>query len=288
MTDRLTPEEIRDIAERTMMSGSLEAHGFFGGLTTEGHAARVLFRQGRRYDDQVLFTKDGDDDFGIGAPPGGEFSVLARYTFPIVSELGPVVVSDRVISVNADDATAWIQAVTSSIRPSGRLEDFKREPMEDERFWQLVGLLDGQIDDEGLEALIGALSELTPGDLDSFNDTLAMKLHALDHPGNTMRWSGMVSADASLYYRCEIVAAGRAEFESHLREPRSSDDPEAGAVGEALLGIVDSVAVHELSEPPVPIETGTNPEHWPDAPAPVVEPLSPVRARSRMRRSCTG
>lgn len=277
---RLTPEELMERADAIGRLGALEAHGFFGGRISEGHAVRAVFRKGRRFDDLVLFQREEGGTYGVGAPPGGEFRVLAAWNFPIPSEHGPVVVQDRVLPTAFEDPVAWVRSVTATVEiPDWGVDDPARSLMADDRFWSLIDLLDGSLEDEKIAALSEALEKLESPDIVRFRDTLVVRLRELDHPLNTVGTGEgderVISADASLYYRCEIVAAGRATFRDHLEHPRPGQEF-AGAAGEALLGIAEDASTSRMPAPEVSIETGTNPRYWPDAPEPPRDPSTTI------------
>ncbi len=277
---RLTPDQLTERADAIGRLGALEAHGFFGGHTSEGHAVRVVFRKGRRFDDLVLFQRDEGGLSGVGAPPGGEFRVLDAWNFLIPSEWGPVVVQDRILPTAFADPVAWVRSVTGSVEiPEWGVDKPSRSLMEDDRFWSLIDLLGGSLEDEAIAELSDALEALEYPDIVRFRDTLVARLRELDHPLNTVG-SGdgderVISADASLYYRCEIVAAGRDVFRDHLEHPRPGEGL-AGTDGEALLGIAEDASVSRMPAPEVSIETGTNPQHWPDAPEPPRDPSTTI------------
>lgn len=280
MSERLTPEELRSRANDVGMLGSLDAHGFLGGRIREGRALRVLFRKGRKFDDLVLFqSADGEMD-GVGAPPGGEFEVLSASTFSVLSESGPVVVEDRVLPTRFEDPVGWVEKALSGVELEGwALDPPPRALMSDEEFWGLIGLLDGSLDDDDVALLSEALEDLPYREILQFNDTLAARLHELDHPGNAVRLGEgddvVVSADASLYYRCEIIAQGRRSFLDHIEHPRV-DFPDAGAEGEVLLGIASDASPSPLLDPETIFETGFNKTHWPDAPDPAPHPSTTI------------
>lgn len=280
MSERLSPEQLESAAKAANMLGSLESHGFFGGRITQGVALRVLFRSGRKYEDLVLFQKRPEDTEGVGAPAGGEFEVLSASMFSIPSEVGPVVVEDRIIPTRFEDPVAWVDGVTADIQiESWALDQPPRLLMPDDEFWSLIELLGGSLEDEGVAHLSEALQEIPRPELIRFNDTLAARLHELDQPGNAVRFGAgvgaVVSPDASLYYRCEIIARGRAAFDDHVARPRV-DGEDAGAAGEVLLGIAPDAATHKLPTPDYSIETGFNKSYWPDAPDPAPDPSTSI------------
>ncbi|WP_435749048.1 DUF4240 domain-containing protein [Microbacterium sp. PMB16] len=280
MSKRLSPAEMESAAEAANRLGSLGAHGFFGGRISEGYALRVLFRTGRRFEDLVLFQKGPDDTEGIGAPTGGEFEVLSASKFLIPSEEGPVVVEDRVVPIRFEDPIAWVDAVTADIQiESWALDHPPRRLMPDDEFWSMIDLLGGSLDGDALARLSAALEDMPHPEIIRFNDTLAARLHELDHPDNAVRFGAaddaIISADASLYYRCEIIAKGRAWFLEHIDRPRV-DKEDVGAEGEVLLGIASDAAMHKLPAPEYPIETGFNKSHWPNAPDPAPDPSTSI------------
>jgi len=263
----MTPEELRQIAAAQSKIGQLDIHGFYGGYLLQGWALRVLFRSGRRYDDMLLFEVDERSEVGYGVPPGGEAKILSRTPFAIEGERGPVLVSERIIPMKQRDPVAWVDAIMANIVPGTRTSDVAPAIMQDDRFWALIELLRPDPSGEGLEELLAKLIECSFGDVIAFRNTFFQKLRDLDHPGNTVCMGGIVSADASLYYRCEIIASGREMYEARLAEPREGG-PEAGAWGELLLTIADDASVYELPEAEIQVETGSNPINWPDAPIP--------------------
>jgi hypothetical protein len=280
MSSKLSPKQVESAAEAANRLGSLSAHGFFGGRISEGYALRVLFRTGRKYEDMVLFQRGPDDTEGVGAPSGGEFEVLSASTFLIPSEVGPIVVEDRVLPTTFEDPIAWVDAATADIQiESWALDQPPRRLMPDDEFWSMIDLLGGSLDEDGVAHLSTVLQGMPHPEIVCFNDTLAARLHELDHPGNAVRFgageNAIVSGDASLYYRCEIIARGRKSFMDHVNRPRVDND-QAGAEGEALLGIAHDAAVHKLPAPDYPIETGFNMSYWPDAPDPAPDPSESI------------
>lgn len=158
--------------------------------------------------------------------------------------------------------------------------------MPDKEFWGYIELLNGEITDDGLAALIDALSTQPHGQVVAFRDALWTKLRSLDHPSNTIRTGGdQVSADASLYYRCEIVAAGERAYNGAVDSPRPGGECD-GAVGEGLLSVANDAAPQELPQAEIEIETGRNRDFWPDAPPssyPWLELPSPGPFSSRIQ-----
>lgn len=263
MSERESGENRRiDVEEFSAAPDSADVKGF---------AMRVLFRRGRRFDDYVLLQPDVENLDGLEAPPGGDFRVLSCSPIVPPSDRGPVLLVDRVLPARFEEPARWVKFATSDLIAGTYTEDPRRDPMPDDEFWPLIGLLDGQIDDLGLSRLIEALSELEYLQLVAFRDALWEKLHELDHPGNTVRLDddpeSPVGADASLYYRCEIVARGQDAFRSAVASPRLGVG-EDGASGEGLLTVAEDATRFKLLPIDIEIETGTNTDHWPDAKPP--------------------
>lgn len=261
-----------------------------------GFAVRVLFHRGRRYADDIVFQPDPTDWFGMGAPVGGEVRILSRE--PIVAPpVGPALIIDRVVPSTFDDPRQWVDAATSGLIPDKWCVDEPLPVMSGAEFWTLIGELGGVVDDEGVARLVNVLSEAPFVDVVRFRRTLWQKLHDLDHPLNTIRTDGdhgrIIHADASLYYRCEIIARGESAFRDAIHDPRpgSGDD---GADGEALLTVAEDAAAHNLGpiDTDIEIETGHNGAHWENAPQPdrpwedlpSISPFSPEVLGPKERR----
>lgn len=281
--ERWSPERVRAAMVAKRREGQLDAHGFFGGRVSEGWALRLLQKKGLTFRDCVVFFPTSEyPDYYVNAFGSGKDVLLSHGSFPVSSEWGPVVMVDRVLPAMMADPFGWVREVTSNMVVLD--PPIVRKPMADAEFWDLIGVLGGEVTPESVEALTAVMLEWPyPSShprVISFWDALVTKLHELDHPENTVGFgegeARIVSADASLYYRCEIVARGRDEFEARVREPRRGADDD-GAWGEELLYVAENAASHELPEPIVAYETGTNPRYWsvPDAPEPVLEGPSP-------------
>lgn len=255
--------------------------------TFVGEAIRVIRRRGRRFDDCVVFLPDPAQRSWIGAPTGGEIRVLTE-TPIFAADRGPALVVDRVLPVRYDDPAVWIDHAVSDCIPGIRTEKPRRTPLPDTEFWAYVDLLGGEVTDVGLATLTEALSDAPFEQIVAFRDALWEKLHALDHPANTIRdGRGFISADASLYYRCEIVAAGENAYDAaiHTPTPGRADD---GAVGEALLTVADDAVPHDLPPATIEIEAGSNTALWLDdqslAALPSLGPFSPrVQAEANVK-----
>lgn len=101
--------------------------------------------------------------------------------------------------------------------------------MDEEQFWAVIDLLDWDKRDrqEAQASAVAALSTFSKGDIQTFHELLAEKLHALDgrrfaEQLGSNRYTGEeghFSVDDFLYARCGVVANGRAFFEAVLRQP---------------------------------------------------------------------
>jgi hypothetical protein len=212
----------------------------------------------------ILFELDPDDRSDLEAPPGGEVRVLSVTPLVPEAETGPVLVIDRILPHKFDDPQVWVEIALSDVIPGTITEDFQAAPMPDGEFWSYIDLLEGEVSDDGLARLVDALSDRPHTEVVAFRDALWLKLRALDHPLNTIRIGDHVSADASLYYRCEIVAAGEQAYTVAIANPRPGAETD-GSSGEGLLRVPDDAALEELPEAEVEIETGRYRRFWPDA-----------------------
>lgn len=256
---------------RTARSGSMLEETAVNSMINPGWAVRVLHRRGRRLEDSVRFQTHESDWFGVEDPENGsELEVLAHWPIRVNRE-GPAVVVNRVLPVAFRDPETWITEALRGVE-TPRLMDVEQNPMPDEEFWQYMSVLRDGLNQTSLTRLIDRLSSLSYRQIIGFRDALWQKLHDLDHPRNTVGSDdgeeSIVSADASLYYRCEIVARGEEAYQSAVQAPRPGAG-EDGASGEVLLGIADDVAPSPLIPALVEIETGRNGANWPGAePAP--------------------
>lgn len=162
------------------------------------------------------------------------------------------------------------------------------EPMPLADFWELIhGSELGNVESAGQTMLeiadrLGALPE---SELFRFQRRLAQALTALDHPANAVRseleaGGTVVSADASLYFRCRVVLAGRDIYASLLSSPGVESLPKDAPGGEELLSVATealSARGHNIQFTGDPsYETGTNTELW--GPAPALPPRPAVTA----------
>jgi hypothetical protein len=144
--------------------------------------------------------------------------------------------------------------------------------MGDVQFWTLVSRVDREALDEGddesaVEPLVAALTELTPAQIEAFEEALARKLHAIDGRAcaDAAGESGQ-SGDGFLYARCFVVARGREHYEAVLSDPRymptSLDDwcePLLFVTQQAYEAVTGAEWTFDAS---VSYETGANAERW--------------------------
>jgi hypothetical protein len=152
----------------------------------------------------------------------------------------------------------------------------KADSMPEDRFWDLIALLDWDEagdDDAVLEPLVARLAAGDEKDIFAFDDTLSGKLSALDGEA----WARAIgkfaykdggkkfSPDLFLYARCAAVIAGRAAYEAALADPaRMPKDKEFEAILDAARlaferktgGTYRHVPAHDY-------ETFGNAQGWP-------------------------
>jgi hypothetical protein len=143
--------------------------------------------------------------------------------------------------------------------------------VDEKGFWKLVGLVARDAlavdEEEAVEPVIEALSELDPAEMASFEEHLARNLYALDGRRYAdQAGESRESDDGFLYARCFVVAQGEAHFRRVLAEPalmpKSMDH-----WCEALLGVASAAHERVTGEPAefettVSYETGSNGSQW--------------------------
>lgn len=151
--------------------------------------------------------------------------------------------------------------------------------MDDEQFWEIIGLFDWSTPDDPLAVMESAtdkLAELGIAAIEEFEEILAQKLYALDteqHAEHTADSDGYVSADGFLYDRCYAVARGQSFYQNVLNDPAqmhpfSTQPPEdlafdsepllyLTAIAAEQIGIIDFERVTQVS-----YETGSNHDGW--------------------------
>lgn len=248
-------ERMREAAREAKREGQLGLHGFVGGEVTGGTAVRVITRVGRTFSDSVFLEFDRPyPDFD---EIHGEWVEVSRSPFAVVSDCGPVTLVDRRVVPASCGIVEWIEEMVGSLGPgfesdSGVGVPGERMVMPDDRFWGLIGVLEGDVAPGGLMRLADALAELPDEEADAFGRAFQEKCGSLAAAGNTAWWgqgdAALMSDDASLYYQCEIIARGRNEYETRLEDPRRAEGDD-GATGELLLEVIADVVVDGAPDP---------------------------------------
>ncbi|MEJ5946363.1 DUF4240 domain-containing protein [Pseudokineococcus basanitobsidens] len=142
--------------------------------------------------------------------------------------------------------------------------------MGENQFWDLVGVLEGSVDEPAVERLTAALRTTGRRGPAAFQERLAAVLHDLDREvlcRQPVRWvddppgvTVPLSADAFLYLRAHVVASGRAVVARAIADPASLLERE-WEDGEALLYAAETVTGQEI-ETRLSYETGSNEDHW--------------------------
>jgi hypothetical protein len=149
------------------------------------------------------------------------------------------------------------------------------------RFWNLMGVMGGQVDQDAVARLRGALKLLPTADVVAFQERLARVLYELDREvlaRQTVRFADdppdaapiPMSGDTFLYLRAAIVAMGRETFEAVLADPSLLERDEWYEC-EHLLYVADEVTGDDI-ETAVSYETRSNQRHWTVPPEPDPEP----------------
>jgi hypothetical protein len=188
---------------------------------------------------------------------------------------------DRVIDTGREDPLVWVERATASaVQAERRGEGPIRSALPDEVFWQLIGALGGRLDEDAVGQLVAVLSGWEYRAQVSFQEAFDRKLFELDRPENTVGYRedpGVVDGEASLMYRCEIIAAGQDVFIQRASDPRPGVPGVDGVSAPEILYVLEEVSSYGIPRKTFPIETGSNPAYWPDAP-PVRAPWKPLAA----------
>jgi hypothetical protein len=252
-----------------------------------------LHRSGEMRRFRIVQVLERDDDrietVGVWSAPSREYLAARHGSFaPVARALAARAVGKpRLVDLGAVDdgplpsgvlVDEWaaISEPPSSLLTEARAllsGDSRRRttpPLIAERFWSLIDLLEGDVRNE--EVLISALSDLPPDDIRAFSESLADALFALDRPELTDDPDDdkqiPMSEDVFLYFRCSVVAAGRAAFDRVLREGVLKESEwDDGGSGEGLLSVA-AVAFERATgkewdhDTHVSYETGSNREAW--------------------------
>jgi Protein of unknown function (DUF4240) len=158
-----------------------------------------------------------------------------------------------------------------------------------ERFWALIDLLDGSLDEAPIRRLVDALAKLPSADIEAFDDRLHEAVHALDGPdwfaqpvtdpalteldlatlvAEVLAGGGddALAVDGFLFARAAVVAAGRETYQQVLAHPIQFAG-ERDSRAEALLFVAQRAYEQANDDyyehvPPVDVVTGSNTALW--------------------------
>ena len=161
--------------------------------------------------------------------------------------------------------------------------------MEWDRFWGLIGVLHGSVEDKAIEGLIAEVAEYSTSEIESFDDRLHEAVHALDGPAwfdQPVTDPGLTAADLQaflaelesgggddtlrsdgfLFARAAVVAAGRRTYEEVLAEPALFAG-ERDSRAQRLLFVAQRAYEQRADDhydhvPPVDVTTGSNSALW--------------------------
>jgi hypothetical protein len=149
--------------------------------------------------------------------------------------------------------------------------------MDEKTFWKLIDRVERDAiledDEEAVEPLIEALTDLDPEEIEAFEEQLALRLYALDgrRYADEAGASGQ-SGDGFLYARCYVVAQGETHYRRVLERPelmpKSADEwcePLLTVASTAYETLTGEDAEFETS---VSYETGSNAAQWASPPKP--------------------
>ena len=144
------------------------------------------------------------------------------------------------------------------------------EAMNEDRFWEIIALLDWSKegnDDAVIEPAVRALEKLPEAAIVSFYDLLSEKLYLLDgreYAEHSVLQGANISSDLFLYARCCAVANGREFYEKVLGNPSAFPKD---LYFESLLDVPERAWFRKTGKdlehlPKYIFETGFNPNGW--------------------------
>ncbi|MFI5839209.1 DUF4240 domain-containing protein [Catenuloplanes sp. NPDC051500] len=133
--------------------------------------------------------------------------------------------------------------------------------MDERAFWTAVALLSAEELDDAVTTLTAELAGRPINEITAFADHLAVVVHAIDTPAHAAFVPG--GPEVFLGARCAAVAAGRETYEQVFADP-SLLETFASPGAEWLLAVPANAyeratGVAWTHEPPVSVETGSNP-----------------------------
>src|SRR3954454_5510219 len=163
------------------------------------------------------------------------------------------------------------------------------ERVDRDRFWELIGVLDGSVDESAVIRLVGELAALPASEITSFDDLLHEMVHALDGPdwfdqpthdpgvtelqlevflAEVLAGGGddELRTDGFLFARTALVAAGREAYQQVLADPACSavarDSRAQALLFAAQRAYEQGRDDHYGHVPPFDASTGSNTELW--------------------------
>lgn len=278
--DPILPEIVMDRARKVFRLDQLEAQGFFGGWMHEAWVTRLVARRGLLFRESWIFHTSPADEAGVpDSDAWTDVMVLSRTRFAVPPDPGPVVMSDRTFGDRVTDRARWVARALQNAETLGADDGPPyRTELSDDTFWELIALLDGSLGEGAVDRLVAAMREWDYGAQIGYQETLDRKLFELDSPENTVGYVDdpvvVVDGEASLMYRCEIIAQGREAFALRVASPQRGTPGVDGTSTPEFLYVLEEISPYGMPLKTYPIATGSNPAYWPDAP-PVRRPWLP-------------
>lgn len=161
--------------------------------------------------------------------------------------------------------------------------------MTPEHFWELIGVLEGSVDDVSINRLVDELAKLPSSEIESFDDLLHEGVHGLDGPdwysqsttdpgitelqleallAEVLAGEGddALRTDGFLFARAAVVAAGCEAYQRVVADPKQFAG-ERDSRAQALLFVAQR-AFERVDEgyydhvPPLDVTTGSNRTLW--------------------------
>ncbi|MCU1523682.1 MAG: hypothetical protein JWO18_576 [Microbacteriaceae bacterium] len=229
-----------------------------------GWSARTIRKSRSSFEEGFLLLLHNKYSPEVVARLHGSSAVLAdMYAFHDQPKAGPALVYRRFIEFDAETERFVAEYFADDGPEAASAEqdelvelDVRSSPgMPEEVFWSWIDVLGGQLS----IASIGSLSRRLAGESEEmiagFEQTLARLLHAIDHPANALDVDGLIAGralggDASLYWRCAVVAAGRQVYEQLLANPGTIVVERDAPEGEYLLSVASDAFTARTGQQP--------------------------------------
>jgi hypothetical protein len=200
-----------------MASDLITAKGFVFSAALSGRVVRLVEQRGARVIESFVSLLGPEVDITEFAAMYAPKAVLAdAYTFADVPGFDPALVYARPIPSSADPTFNVADFFSGNLAgregPTSPRELWATEPMAEEDFWGLIGVLGGNVNEAGVELLESRLSQLPTSEIEAFARRLYLVADALntEEVAAAALEKPYFGSDAFLWWRLAIIARGPA------------------------------------------------------------------------------